>query len=256
MNSDGSLPRTLVVDFGSSRLKWALVSGTALGERGAFGHRGQELGPLLAQSWGRLEPPSRVLLASVAGPEHAETLCNWSYGHWGVRVEQVRSTARTLGVINAYAEPQRLGVDRWLALIAVRSRFAGPACIVDCGTAITIDGLAGDGRHLGGLILPGFGMMRQALLQGTGLDDLAPPPEPQWLARDTAGAIGYGGVLATVALVERLAERIERQCVRVPHIVVTGGDGFRLQPLLVRDSRYEPDLVLYGLVAISYGVES
>jgi type III pantothenate kinase len=197
-----------------------------------------------------MHAPARVLLASVAGSQRTEEFRAWVQGRWGLRVEQAHSQAQTLGVTNAYAKPLDLGVDRWLALIAVHRRFPGPACIVDCGSAITIDGLAADGRHLGGLILPGLSMMREALLRGTGLDDLPPPPSPIWLACDTAGAVGSGGILACAALVERLAARIESECARVPQIILSGGDGARLRPLLASPSRYEGDLVLSGLAAI------
>ena len=251
------VPRpTLLVDLGNSRLKWAWLQAGRAGEAAALSHRTQGLSRQLDAGWKRMPAPARVVLASVAGRQRTGEFLDWVDGRWGLRVEQTRSRDQALGVTNAYAEPRHLGVDRWLALIAVHRRFSGPACIVDCGSAITIDGLAADGRHLGGLILPGLAMMREALLRGTGLDDFPPPPEPHWLACDTAGAIGYGGLFACVALVERLAARIEGECARVPEIILSGGDGARLQPLLEPTSRYERDLVLSGLAAIAGEVES
>jgi type III pantothenate kinase len=255
VNASAQLP-TLLVDLGNSRLKWAWLEGRQADATAALSHRAQDLSRQLDASWGRMPAPARVVLASVADGQRSEAFEAWVQGRWGLSVDRVFSGAQALGVTNAYPEPRQLGVDRWLALIAVHRRFSGPACIVDCGSAITIDGLAPDGRHLGGLILPGLALMRAALLRGTGLEDLSPPPEPRWLACDTAGAIGYGGLLACVALVERLAARIEEECARVPEIILSGGDGARLQPLLEPASRYEGNLVLSGLAAIAGEVES
>ena len=203
-------PPTLLVDLGNSRLKWAWLEAGLPGKAAALSHRAQELDRQLDAGWGAMPVPARVLLSSVAASQRTEQFRAWVRGRWGLQVEQVFSRARALGVTNAYANPRHLGVDRWLALVAVRRRFPGPACIVDCGSAITIDGLA-----------------------------------------DPAGAIGYGGLYACVALVERLAARIEGECARVPEIILSGGDGARLQPLLVPASRYEQDLVLSGLAAIA-----
>lgn len=251
-----STPLTLLLDLGNSRLKWAWLQGAGVGEVTALPHRGKAMGPSLDQAWQGLPRPERILLSSVAGSDRERQLQGWVERHWGRSVEPVHSSAQARGVSNAYPEPERLGVDRWLALIAVHSRYPGAACIVDCGSAITLDGLAPDGRHLGGLILPGLGLMREALLQGT---QLAPSPKsvsPQWLARDTAGAVEFGGLYACVALVERLAQRIGQDCGRVPRVIVSGGDGASLRQLLEIESRYEPDLVLTGLAQIAGEIES
>ena len=158
MNAAGQLP-TLLVDLGNSRLKWVWLEAGRVGQAAALSHRAEDLRRQLDTGWGRMSAPGRVMLASVANSQRTEAFRAWVKGRWGLTVEQVYSRDKALGVTNAYAEPRHLGVDRWLALIAVHRRFPGPACIVDCGSAITIDGLAADGRHLGGLILPGLAMM-------------------------------------------------------------------------------------------------
>ena len=68
---------------------------------------------------------------------------------------------------SGYRDPERLGVDRWLALIAARERSKQPTVIVDAGSACTIDLLDSEGRHLGGYILPGLTAMGEALVRGT-----------------------------------------------------------------------------------------
>src|SRR5690606_2659551 len=84
---------------------------------------------------------------------------------WSVPIEAVSARPEGFGVINAYAAPERLGADRWLALIAARRIEPGAVCVVDCGTAITIDVMHADGVHLGGLIMPGLGFTRRMLVE-------------------------------------------------------------------------------------------
>jgi type III pantothenate kinase len=154
-------------------------------------------------------------------------------------------------VVNAYRNPEKLGVDRWLALIAVHRRTRAPACIVDCGTAVTFDGLDPEGRHLGGLILPGLRMMQDALLGHTQIGLLSPVDGVELLARDTAGAVTSGALFACAGLLELVVGRIARECGRVPEVVLTGSDGAKLQAVLETGSGYEPDLVLQGLAELA-----
>ena len=114
-----------------------------------------------------------IAVSNVAGPEFAQAL-NHALERAGTRARiwYARSTARGGGVRNAYERPELLGVDRWAALVGAyaRLRAAGgrsPVCVADAGTALTIDALASDGRHLGGLILPGIALQRTALLAST-----------------------------------------------------------------------------------------
>jgi len=163
---------------------------------------------------------------------------------------EVRSSTQACGVVNAYPESDRLGVDRWLCLIAVHRQTRAPACIVDCGSAITIDGLDAHGQHLGGLILPGFEMMRAAILRNTQIQAATTGGPPELLARDTESAVAAGGLFACAGLVELVVRRIARQCGRVPEVVLTGGDGGKLPSILEMEARYEPDLVLQGLAQL------
>jgi type III pantothenate kinase len=185
-----------------------------------------------------------------------ERIGDWIRTHWEKDLVEVRSCKEAGGVVNAYADPDKLGVDRWLCLIAVHHQTRAPACVVDCGTAVTLDGLDSNGQHLGGLILPGLGMMRDALLRNTQIQAMSPVGPLDLLARDTATAVAAGGLFACAGLVELVVRRIARQCGRVPEIVLTGGDGAKLQVALEIQARYEPDLVLQGLAQLVGDMES
>lgn len=150
---------------------------------------------------------------------------------------------RTLSTI--YADPQRLGIDRWLAVLACKD--AGASLIIDAGTAFTLDVLGSSNQHEGGYILPGLSMQRDALAQGTARVSFA---EPTWastaLGHDTASCVGHGSLLALLGLVSLVAERLQVETGQVPQIVVTGGDAEHFMPWLSH-ARHRPLLVVEGL---------
>jgi type III pantothenate kinase len=169
---------------------------------------------------------------------------------WGLQPELVSVEPGRGGVSLAYPEPKRMGVDRWLALIAARRLCAGAVLVVDAGTAVTYDLLLANGQHLGGLILPGIERMREALLAGTNIP-LVEPEEPDlpWAA-DTGAALGLGTIEAPAALAERLHRRLEDAAGGHAVLLLTGGDAERLRAALDGPVRVEPDLVVQGLALL------
>ncbi|AGA90141.1 pantothenate kinase, type III [Thioflavicoccus mobilis 8321] len=245
----------LLLDIGNTSLRWALYADGRLGEVGAVRHFGGLPIDLLA-AWEPLVRPTRVTVANVGGEAVADALTQVCQGRWGLAPRFVATQGDALGVKIAYVEPARLGVDRWLALLAAHHQFPGDALIVDAGTAVTFDLLAADGRHLGGLILPGVEPMRDTLLRGTQIPRLAvvDPVDERidrpW-ADDTAGAIGAATIQAPAALAERLHRAFAERTGGAPRLLVTGGDGARLLPALSSDAEPVPDLVLRGLALVS-----
>jgi type III pantothenate kinase len=155
------------------------------------------------------------------------------------------------GVRNAYSAPARLGVDRFLGLVAAHRDSAGPAVIAGCGTALAVDAVGTDGRHLGGLIAPAPPLMRQALLERTArLGELTAAPITDF-ADTTSAAVESGTWLAAVALVERFARRTQAALGMAPALILSGGGAKRLAPLLELEHRVDPDLVLRGLAHFS-----
>ena len=98
-----------------------------------------------------------------------KALLAWVESKWGVPFKTIKAEAQQGALINGYMEPERLGVDRWLAMLAVieEEQPEVPICVIDCGSAITIDAVNAKGEHVGGLIVPGISMMRNALVKGT-----------------------------------------------------------------------------------------
>lgn len=250
------MPPSLLIDLGNTNLKWASCRDRDLAPARRIQHRALDLPRALDTEWGHLAAPARVHIASVAGAATKAQIGDWVRRHWHLELVEARSSKEACGVVNAYADAGKLGVDRWLCLIAVRHQLRAPACVVDCGTAVTVDGLDGDGQHLGGLIVPGLAMMRDALLRDTQIQAASPVGPLDLMARDTENAVAAGGTYACAGLVELFVRRIAHQCGRVPAIVLTGGDGAKLQAVLEIEARYEPDLVLQGLGQLVGEMES
>jgi type III pantothenate kinase len=244
----------LLLDIGNSFIKWAGCSDGQLQETGESLHAGESLHEVFVRSWGDLAVPRRVVAANVAGHAFATALEGWVKQHWQLEVDYVATGASAFGVTNAYPDPKRLGIDRWLAIIAAYQRAKGPVCVVDCGTALTVDVVADNGQHLGGLILPGLGMMRDSLLKGTEGIDYASLEEagnsdtvPTLLANDTQGAVEAGSLYASIAFIERVVADLQREVGQSMQVMLTGGDAPDIEPLLALQLSCCPTLVLEGL---------
>ena len=159
----------------------------------------------------------------------------------GAQLHFAKSSATFAGVRNAYHEPQRLGVDRWLALLAIKARGENSAVIIDVGTACTIDVLE-NGQHLGGYIFPGLALARDALVANTDKIRFADDPEPTTsLGTDTAGCVLAGIWLTLLASCQSVIDRF-------PHatVYITGGSARELAALGLAAQRVD-GLVFEGL---------
>ena len=205
----------LAIDVGNTRLKWALYStpapGAGLLEHGAVFL--ETIDDLAERAWQQLPAPSSMLGSIVAG-EGIRRRAEAQLEIWDVEPRWVVPSVSACGVTNGYDHPNRLGVDRWVALIGARQRLLArgtpkPALVVMVGTAVTIDALDGHGRFLGGLILPGFGLMLRALEMGTaGLK--APTGEAVDFPTNTSDALMSGGAAVKLdSITELHAETVE-----------------------------------------------
>ncbi len=240
----------LLLDLGNTRLKWwALQDGRRLGE-GAIAWSGPVAGRL-ATEWSGLPPPEAVFGASVVDGEREALVEAQLRQHAVATVTWVRSPAEACGVRSAYAEPSRLGVDRFLAMVAAHAEGRSPCVLVGVGTALTLDALRGDGRHLGGLIAPGPLLMQQALLGATVQVRPERPGEVVAMADNTADAVASGCWGACAALVERFAAQAGAALGVEPCLLFGGGDASLLRALVARPGEWFADGVLRGLAVWS-----
>lgn len=233
----------LLVEIGNSRIKWALADDAGL--KGA---------PVSARhddrSWPQQlphTPVAAVWYATVAAAGSQRPLLEWAFSRGLTAPQRVRSTAQAAGVTNAYAKPDRLGVDRLLACVAAHHRYPGQSVLVaDVGTALTIDYVAGDGRHAGGLISPGVATMRDAIRADTQVRAADLAPGARMLGRSTDAAVGQGTLHAAVALLEHA-----RASQAPARLLLTGGEAPLLAPHLDGGWEIAPALVLEGLDRVS-----
>lgn len=237
----------LLVDIGNSRIKWACAVAGTLCHRGGEFYQDETLVRLLDEHWRDLPAISSVHYCSVGASAAADDLESWARQAWGIEPSRVRPAQSAYGVRCAYRNPESLGADRWAALVGTWHKYHRAGCIVDCGTAITLDAISHAGEHLGGVILPGVELMRHALSTRT---DGIPPEVTDGdgvLATSTAAGMAAGTLYAAAAGVDRIVAEMRSSLPVDSVTLLTGGGAGRLVPLMSTEFIPEPDLVLYGL---------
>lgn len=241
----------LLIDIGNTNLKWSLLQAGRRSPVTAKTHRGVASDQLAIDCWADIPPPDEIFLANVAGVELESGLINWMQNRWGRTPQVVHPVVQGWGVINGYLDPGQLGVDRWLTLLAVRRQEHGAACIVDCGTAITVDLMDSGGRHHGGMILPGLDLMRESLLHQTRIPRVINVSVDALFARDTASAVASAAVNSAAALIERSMHQAAAFCGESPRLILTGSDAERISMQLDIPFQIDHELIMKGLVAIA-----
>ncbi len=246
----------LAVDVGNTRLKWALYLHPRLNA------------PLLAQGaefldhidrlaegpWASLAAPQRMLGCVVAG-DAVRRRVEDQMEQWDVAPQWVVPNAGEAGIINGYDHPTRLGADRWVAMIGAwhRALAQGPArplVVVMVGTAVTVDAIDASGKFLGGLILPGHGIMLRALESGTaGLH--VPTGDVREFPTNTSDALTSGGTYAIAGAVERMVQHVRSHCGAEPQCVMTGGAGWKMAPSMSVQFELVDNLIFDGLLQMA-----
>ncbi len=238
----------LLIDIGNSCVKWACLEASTLTSSDRFVRSKTGIKASLNKAFKHLDSIESVLVSNVAGEKIAKQLTEWTEQQWQITPKFIRSEHKRFGITNGYCTPEQLGVDRWLNLLAMSQGRPQARCIIDCGTAITIDIINASGEHQGGLILPGLKLMREALAAGTdGLTEAEQDTNYSLLATNTFSAIQAGTLYSISASLQQIIADM-RQNFKDISFTVTGGDGETIMSVLSDKSiRYDSDLVLKGL---------
>ena len=247
----------LAIDVGNTRLKWAQYASPQPGAN-LLAHGAvflETIDNLADTDWKHLTPPGSMLGSIVAG-EGVKRRVEEQMGElWDIPPRWVVSSKFAAGVTNGYDHPNRLGTDRWVALIGARHRVLAmggeprPALVVMVGTAVTVDALDADGKFLGGLILPGFGLMLRALEMGTaGLK--APTGEAVDFPTNTSDALMSGGADAIAGAVERMNRKLLEHTGQTPLLLMTGGAAVKLAPIIDLPFETVETLIFDGLLQL------
>lgn len=238
----------LLIDIGNSRIKWATLDDNGLSDSQFFERKTTGLKTQFTKIWKPLKDVEAIWISNVAGDKIAGQFSEWAEKFWQITPHFVQAEQKRFGVNNAYDKPETLGVDRWLGLVAVRQHLQKACCIIDCGTAITVDIVTANGQHQGGFILPGLGLMRSTLAAGTdalteNTDDVA----FNLLATNTYSAIQAGTLYSISATLENLIRDLQQNFEHNIRFVISGGDAAAIQALLPDDVEIDSDIVLKGL---------
>lgn len=240
----------LLIDAGNTRIKWALAAEGAIpGEWIASGAVMHDEVESMRTDWhGR--PITRAIVSNVAGARVRAAL---EQVMPAVECEWFASVPQRAGVRNGYRDPAQLGCDRFAAAIGAHSLAPGQALVVaTCGTATTIDALTADGRFLGGMILPGLGLMASSLARNTAqLPQISPGDAvPAGFADNTDDAILSGCVSAQAGAIERACRLLGASL-----CMLSGGAARYIAPALSAPCRMVDNIVLVGLHAAATSEE-
>lgn len=243
-NSCKSSAATLLIDAGNSQVKWLLAKGRQLQIETLQQGSSDDLYAFLAQQ--NHQQFARIILASVAADFALPR-------HWQSRLERAISPAEHRLLRNAYPAANQLGVDRWLAMLGARLSCDEALCVVDLGTATTLDAVSAEGQHLGGWIIPGLATSRHVLQHKGHLlkhsVDTEHEPTFQRFADNTRDAIASGTLHLQIAAIERFIEQMAQQGHTTPRLFLSGGWAQAVAGLLSYESVIDPLLVFRGLTA-------
>lgn len=237
----------LLMDLGNTRIKWVMAHSDSVGQAQALAWNG-DVATDLDRALATCPPPQGIWAASVVDGAREAVVEKIVHGRFGLSVTWVRTPAEACGVRNAYAQPASLGVDRFLGMVAAHAQGHDPCVLISCGTALVLDALQAGGRHLGGLIAPGPGLMQQAVLGATAQVRPQSPGQLTDVAVSTADAVLSGSWQACAALTDRFVARTAGQLGGTPRLLLGGGDAHVLEPLLEHAVTIYPDAVLRGLM--------
>ena len=246
----------LALDVGNTRLKWAQydapVTGAKLLAHGAVFL--ENIDRLAEEDWQGLAEPSAILGCVVAGDAIKRRLTE-QMEIWDVLPSWVISSPQEAGLSNGYDHPARLGSDRWVAMIGAHHRLLArgirkPCLVVMVGTAVTVEAIDASGKFLGGIILPGHGIMLRALESGTaGLH--VPTGEVRDFPTNTSDALTSGGTFAIAGAVQRMVDNLTSHCGEAPECIMTGGAGWKMAPSMTVRFELVENLIFDGLLEIA-----
>lgn len=236
----------LAIDAGNTRTKWGVFDDQGLlVQQGLADHLDSAV---LHEQLKALHGVRRAVVSNVAGEAVASRL-SLMLAELNLPVLWVKPQAAASGVSNGYQVPETLGSDRWAALIAAWNTYHVPCIVVNAGTAVTVDALSGKGEFLGGLIVPGLGLMRTSLARGTAA--VAPPVgHRRDFPNSTADAVQTGLLAACVGAIRHMEQRLASREGRAPICILSGGDAETLAVALPMPTILNPYLVLHGLLLL------
>ncbi|WP_188209306.1 bifunctional biotin--[acetyl-CoA-carboxylase] ligase/type III pantothenate kinase [Neisseria subflava] len=241
--------RFLLLDGGNSQLKWAWVENGTFTEVGRAPYR--DLAQL-GEEWLQFADDDVKIVGCAVCGSVKKAMVEEQLTR---PVEWLSSMPQALGIRNHYRRPEEHGSDRWFNALGSR-RFTQNACVVvSCGTAVTTDALTEDNHYLGGTIMPGFHLMKEAMaLKTANLN--RPIGKVYPFPTTTPNAIASGMMDAVCGALMMMHGRLKDKTGggKPVDIIITGGGAARVVQALpesfVHDNQVKivDNLVIHGLL--------
>lgn len=275
----------LLIDIGNSRLKWAAFDKGAIcnhnddSNQGAFFYRTQEYDKVIKAFLDDVQQsefePSRIMISTVGEKDFVDLLEQRLWDKYQVEVEYLIASKKFKNLRNAYIQPEMLGSDRWLGMVGAyvlqETNDKQPAlCIIDCGSAITIDTVDSSGKHLGGFITPGINMMEQSLLQNASklksnlkevsiidkVNKIRRPKTEMVLADNTKTALVGGIYYSVISYIQSFLYDLDSMLDSKYKVYFTGGDAQKIMSMLdfegydnLVEHHLSHDLIWHGMIS-------
>ena len=241
--------RFLLLDGGNSQLKWAWVENGTFSEVGHAPYRDLTQ---LGEEWLQFADEDVKIVGCAVCGSVKKAMVEEQLTR---PVEWLSSMPQALGIRNHYRRPEEHGSDRWFNALGSR-RFTQNACVVvSCGTAVTTDALTEDNHYLGGTIMPGFHLMKEAMaLKTANLN--RPIGKVYPFPTTTPNAIASGMMDAVCGALMMMHGRLKDKTGegKPVDIIITGGGAARVVQALpesfVHDNQVKivDNLVIHGLL--------
>lgn len=241
----------LLLDIGNTRIKYAISDGEAILHAGAHVHEKQwplAISQIDLESGNDIE---QCLIASVMSDEDNQLIAETLSNDCSLEANFLKTQKFQCGLENAYTNPDSMGVDRWLAMIAAWNATQRATLVIGCGTALTLDLIDDKGRHQGGYIIPGIQLMRNALRQNTAKVQANDSLMPDWYwGKSTEQCVNAGSLLSVISVIDRAIVNAEIDHVQGVECILSGGDAPLVQANLRKKVIYQPDLVFQGMLNV------
>ncbi len=239
----------LLIDFGNSRCKWANLDNQNVLEAKAYVYKSEDPIHRVREVVEQIsfDTIQQIHAVSVLGDTFEKEFCAQVIKQADIEIKFHISQLNSFGVTLAYANPLSYGADRYAALIAAHNKASGAKIVIDCGTATTVDVIDADGKHLGGLIIPGIDLMRSALANKASGIPIPKQANPTQLFNDNTEDAVYSGSALVLShgvcgIIQEIMSKINQQIT----VYVTGGESNMIS-LANMEYVDSPNLVLEGL---------
>ena len=162
--------------------------------------------------------------------------------------KSLRLSASAFDLRLDYPHPETIGADRLADAAGAVSRYGAPVLVMDFGTALTAAVVTGDRVWRGGVIAPGFPLMRDYLFERTAKlprMKIGSGKVPK-IGRSTEEAMRFGALVGYRGMVREIVTELSRNFKSDFKLVATGGFAKWVLGDLDLPFSIDPTLTLYG----------